>query len=160
MISYYFRNPLLISFSTIFFGLLLWLSDVIGKRQRSINSINKKDALIIGLLQILAFIPGASRSGITMTTGLMLGLDRNTAVKFSFFISVPIILAAALYEASNLIQVGNDIDIFNFIITVILSALSSFFTIHLFLKFLDRIGMLPFVIYRLILGTILLFMFV
>ena len=95
-----------------------------------------------------------------MTTGLMLGLDRNTAVKFSFFISVPIILAAALYEASNLIQVGNDIDIFNFIITVILSALSSFFTIHLFLKFLDRIGMLPFIIYRLILGTILLFMFV
>ena len=160
IISYYFRNPLLISFATIFFGLLLWLSDVVGKRQRSLNSINKKDALIIGSLQILAFIPGASRSGITMTTGLMLGLDRNTAVKFSFFISVPIILAAALYEASNLIQVGNDIDIFNFIVTVILSALSSFFTIHLFLKFLDRIGMLPFIIYRLILGMILLFIFV
>ena len=160
IISDYMRNPLIISFTTIFFGLLLWLSDIFGRRYREISSINKKDALIIGFSQILAFIPGTSRSGITMTTGLLLGLDRNSAVKFSFFMSVPIIIAAASYEAINLVQLGNNIDLFNFIVTIFLSAVSSFFTIHLFLKFLDRIGMLPFIIYRLILGTILLFIFV
>ena len=85
IISEYMRHPLIISFTTIFFGLLLWLSDIFGRRYRGISSINKKDALIIGFSQILAFIPGTSRSGITITTGLLLGLDRNSAVKFSFF---------------------------------------------------------------------------
>ena len=149
---YLLRNPKVIAFTTLFFGLILYFADQRKIEKNISTNLNIKSILFIGLFQILALIPGVSRAGITMTAGLMLGLDRNTAVKFSFFISVPIILAAALYEASNLIQVGNDIDIFNFIVTVILSALSSFFTIHLFLKFLDRIGMLPFVIYRLILG--------
>jgi undecaprenyl-diphosphatase len=154
------RNPLIISFTTIFFGLLLWLSDIFGRRYREISSINKKDALIIGFSQILAFIPGTSRSGITMTTGLLLGLDRNSAVKFSFFLSVPIIIAAASYEVINLVQLGNNIDLFNFIVTIFLSAVSSLLAIHWFLKFLDKIGMVPFVIYRLMLGITLIFIFV
>jgi undecaprenyl-diphosphatase len=160
IISDYMRNPLIISFTTIFFGLLLWLSDIFGRRDREISSMNKKDALIIGFSQILAFIPGTSRSGITMTTGLLLGLDRNTAVKFSFFMSVPIIIAGASYEAINLVQLGNNIDLFNFIITIFLSAVSSLLAIHWFLKFLDKIGMVPFVIYRLVLGITLIFIFI
>ncbi len=159
VISEYLRNPLVISFTTIFFGLLLWLSDKVGKRHRAMDAISKRDALLIGFSQILAFIPGTSRSGITITMGLLLGFDRKTAVKFSFFLSVPIIASAALFEFSKLIQSGADIDISNFIITVFLSAISSFIAIFLFLKFLDKIGMFPFVIYRLILGVVLLYLF-
>ena len=139
---------------------MLWLSDIFGRRCREISSINKKDALIIGFSQILALIPGTSRSGITMTTGLLLGLDRNSSVKFSFFLSVPIIIAAASYEAINLVQLGNNIDLFNFIVTIFLSAVSSLLAIHWFLKFLDKIGMAPFVIYRLVLGITLIFIFI
>jgi undecaprenyl-diphosphatase len=95
-----------------------------------------------------------------MTTGLLLGLDRNSAVKFSFFLSVPIIMAAASYEAINLVQLGNNIDLFNFIVTIFLSAVSSLLAIHWFLKFLDKTGMAPFVIYRLVLGITLIFIFI
>ena len=160
IISYYLRNPLVISFATIFFGLLLWLSDKVGKQHRAISKIGKKDALLIGFSQILAFIPGTSRSGITITAGLFIGLDRKTAVKFSFFMSAPIILAASLYEISNLFQSGDDINIFNFITTVLFSIMSSLFAIHFFLKFLDKFGVIPFVIYRLILGAVLLYFFI
>ncbi len=123
------------------------------------NVITKKDAFIIGLSQILALIPGTSRSGVTMTTGLLLGFNRYTAVKFSFFMSVPIISLAALYEASNLIQYDNDVVLKNFMITVFCSAVSSLITIHIFLKFINKLGMVPFVIYRLVLGIILLFLY-
>jgi len=159
IISHYLRDPLVISFATIFFGLVLWVSDKAGKCHRAMETVSKRDAVLIGFSQILAFIPGTSRSGVTITAGLFLGLDRNTAVKFSFFMSVPIILAAALYEVSNLMQSGGSVDIPDFIITVLLSAISSFFTIHFFLKFVDKIGMFPFVIYRLILGAVLLYLF-
>jgi len=159
VISTYLRNPLVVAFTTIFFGFFLWISDIVGKKSRKITTITKKDALIIGLSQVLSLIPGTSRSGITMTTGLLLGLDRQTAIKFSFFMSVPIISMAALYEAWNLIQDGELIIIKDFLITIFFSATSSFFTIHFFLKFIDKIGMIPFVIYRLILGITLLFIF-
>ena len=158
-IALYFRDPLIIASATIFFGILLWLSDLIGKQYRTMNVITKKDAFIIGLSQILALIPGTSRSGVTMTTGLLLGFNRHTAVKFSFFMSVPIISLAALYEASNLIQYDNDVVLKNFMITVFCSAVSSLITIHIFLKFINKLGMLPFVIYRLVLGIILLFLY-
>ena len=160
IISEYLRNPLVISYATIFFGLLLWLSDKVGKRHRAMGDISKSDALLIGFSQILAFIPGTSRSGITITAGLFIGLDRKTAVKFSFFMSAPIILAASLYEISNLFQSGDDINIFNFITTVLFSIMSSLFAIHFFLKFLDKFGVIPFVIYRLILGAVLLYFFI
>jgi undecaprenyl-diphosphatase len=124
------------------------------------GDISKSDALLIGFSQILAFIPGTSRSGITITAGLFIGLDRKTAVKFSFFMSAPIILAASLYEISNLFQSGDDINIFNFITTVLFSIMSSLFAIHFFLKFLDKFGVIPFVIYRLILGAVLLYFFI
>ena len=92
--------------------------------------------------------------------GLFLGLDRETAAKFSFFLSVPIISAAALFEFLNLIQSDASIDVLNFTVTVFLSTISSFITIYLFLKFINKIGMLPFVIYRIILGILLLYLFI
>ena len=160
IVSTYLRDPLIIAAASIGFGLLLWYADAAGKRVRKINSINLKDAIIIGLAQALALIPGTSRSGITMTAALMLGLDRQSAARFSFLMAVPIILAAGSYESLKLIQLNAAVDLNNFIITALLSAISALFSIHFFLKFLDKIGMLPFVIYRVVLGFVLVYIFI
>ena len=160
IVSTYLRDPLIIASASICFGLLLWYADATGRRLRQLNSINMRDAIVIGLAQALALVPGTSRSGITMTAALMLGLDRISAARFSFLMAVPIILAAAGYESLKLIQINAGVDIVNFIITASLSAVSALFSIHFFLQFLDRIGMLPFVIYRVVLGVILIFIYI
>lgn len=160
IVSTYLRNPLIIAYASIGFGLLLWYADVKGKRLRQINSINLRDAAIIGFAQVLALIPGTSRSGITMTAALMLGLDRTSAARFSFLMAVPIILAAGGYESLKLIQSDVGVDIINFVLTAFLSAISAFLAIHFFMKFIDKVGMLPFVIYRVLLGIALIFLFI
>jgi undecaprenyl-diphosphatase len=164
IVSIYLREPLIIAATSIGFGLLLWYADTSGKRLRQINSINMRDAIIIGCAQALALVPGTSRSGITMTAALMLGMDRQSAARFSFLLAVPIILAAGGYELLKLIQmeieVGGTININDFIVTALLSAISALLSIHFFLKFLDKIGMLPFVIYRVLLGLVLVGLFV
>ncbi|MCG8379734.1 MAG: undecaprenyl-diphosphate phosphatase [Proteobacteria bacterium] len=159
-ISTYLREPLVIAGTSIGFGLLLWYADVYGKRIRRLESLSIGDVIIIGIAQVFALIPGTSRSGITITAGLLLGLDRVNAARFSFLMSVPIIFIAGAYEAVKLIQAGAGMDIFNFIFTTFLSAISAFAAIHYFLRFIDRIGMLPFVIYRVILGVVLIFIFI
>lgn len=160
IVSNTLRNPLIIAAASIGFGLLLWYADYAGKRSRKIGSTNLKDAVIIGFAQVLALIPGTSRSGITMTAALMLGLDRQSAARFSFLMAVPIILAAGLYESITLIQTSTIVDIKNFILTAFLSAISAFFAIHIFLKFIDKLGMLPFVMYRVVLGIVLVYIFI
>jgi len=160
IVSTYLRDPLIIAAASIVFGLLLWFADVKGKRLRQLNSINMRDAILIGLAQALALVPGTSRSGITMTAALMLGLDRISAARFSFLMAVPIIFVAGGYESLKLIQMSADVDIVNFIVTAFLSAISALLAIHYFLQFLDKIGMLPFVIYRVVLGIVLIVMFV
>lgn len=160
IVSMYLRDPLIIAAASIIFGLLLWYADVAGKRIRQIDSINIRDAIIIGLAQVLALVPGTSRSGITMTAGLLLGLDRKSAARFSFLMAVPIILAAGGYESLKLIRMDAMVNIQDFFMTAFLSAISAIVSIHLFLKFLDKIGMLPFVIYRVMLGAILIVMFI
>jgi undecaprenyl-diphosphatase len=160
IVSTYLRNPLIIAYASIGFGLLLWYADVKGKRLRQIDSINLRDAIIIGLAQALALVPGTSRSGITMTAALMLGLDRVSAARFSFLMAVPIILAAGGYESMKLILSDVSVDIINFLVAVLLSAISAFAAIHFFMKFLDKLGMLPFVIYRMLLGVVLIFIFI
>ena len=95
-----------------------------------------------------------------MTAALMLGMDRTNAARFSFLMAVPIILAAGGYESLKLIQMNVGVDIVNFIVTALLSAISAFLAIHIFMKFLDKVGMLPFVVYRMVLGIVLIFLFV
>lgn len=153
------RSPLVIAWATIGFGLLLWLSDVNGKRQRDEHTINWKDVLIIGCAQALALIPGTSRSGITMTAGLLLGLTRTAAARFSFLLSIPTILIAGGYKGIKLLDQPSPVDWLSIIIGILLSAITAYICIHYFLKLLDRLGMLPFVIYRLALGMILLVIF-
>ena len=154
------RSPLVIAWATIGFGLLLWFADVTGKRQRDEHSIGWKEVLIIGCAQALALIPGTSRSGITMTAALMLGLTRTAAARFSFLLSIPAILIAGGYKGLKLIQQSVPVDWLALVLGVVLSGVMAYICIHYFLKLLDRIGMLPFVIYRLVLGVVLLVIFI
>ncbi len=158
-ISEYFRDPLIIAVATILFGILLWWSDAKGKHDRDQSTLCLKDILWIGLAQVLALIPGTSRSGITMTAGLMLGLNRKTAARFSFLLSIPVIFLAGSYETFRLIREGESADVISFAVVFILSWLTAWLTISLFLKFVEKTGMLPYVIYRLILGSVLLYLF-
>ena len=113
--------------------------------------------LVIGCFQALALIPGTSRSGITMTAGLLLGMTRQAAARFSFLLSMPIIFASGVLQTRDLLQSSMTIDWGALLLAVVLSAISAGLCIHLFLKLIDRVGMLPFVIYRLLLGSILIY---
>lgn len=150
------RSTLVIAITTIVFGLLLGWADYTGKRTRNEHSITWRDVLIIGCAQAISLIPGTSRSGITMTAALMLGLTREAAARFSFLLSVPIIILAGGMKSIELFTSDLAVDWNALILGIVLSGLSAYLCIHLFMKLLDRMGMMPFVIYRLILGAILL----
>ncbi len=153
------RAPVVIGWTTIIFGLLLWWADAKGQRVRSEHTIGWKDVLAIGVAQALALIPGTSRSGITMTAGLMRGLSRNGAARFSFLLSIPVIVLAGGLSTLDLIRGEETVDWFALILGAVLSAVSAYVCIHFFLKLLERIGMFPFVIYRLLLGAVLLYLY-
>lgn len=154
------RSTLVIAATTLIFGLLLWWADAKGRRNRDEDAFTLRDALWIGLAQALALIPGTSRSGITITAALMLGLTRQTAARFSFLLSIPLILAAGLFKGAELYQTGTEAQISHTLIGGLIAFGAALACIHLFLKLLDRVGMLPFVIYRLLLGAVLLVFFV
>ena len=148
----YLRSPMLVAATTAGFGVLLWLADIRGKRQRDEYSLSWSDVLIIGLIQVLALIPGTSRSGITMTAGLLLGLTREASARFSFLLAVPVILAAAVLQTASLLERPEPADWSALAIGVGVSAIVAYLTIRWFLAFLGRIGMFPFAIYRLALA--------
>jgi len=150
------RSPLVIAIATIGFGLLLWWADRHAKRQRDMHQLQLKDAVMIGLMQVLALIPGTSRSGITMTTALMLGFTRETASRFSFLLAIPTILMSSVLVIADLVQQAAPVDWVALATGVILSFAAAFATIHLFLRFIERMGMTPFVIYRMLLGAVIL----
>ena len=118
--------------------------------------MNMKTGFMIGLAQMLALVPGTSRSGITMTMGRMLGFNTDTAARFSFLLSIPIIAAAGAYGVLRMLTNRADIDWLQFSLAVLLSALAGWLCIAAFLALLQRVGLLPFVIYRLALGVALL----
>lgn len=152
------RSGLVIAVSTIGFGLVLWWSDAVGRRNRDLPALTMKDAVIIGVAQALALIPGTSRSGITITAALFLGFGREAAARFSFLLSIPLILAAGLLKTLELVDQGGATDWAAIALGATLSFVSAVVCIHLFLKFLERLGLMPFVIYRLVLGLLLLVM--
>jgi undecaprenyl-diphosphatase len=153
------RTPLVIATTTVVFGIALWFADQNKKMTRDEHGLNWKDVLIIGVAQAIALIPGTSRSGITITAALMLGLNRQAAARFSFLLSIPVIVLAGGVETLDYMEVASTQDI-NYLITgALISALSAYACIHYFLKLLERINMTPFVIYRLILGGVLFMMF-
>ena len=153
------RTAAAIASANVGFALLLWWADRTGKRKRGEASLTWRDAAIIGGAQALALIPGASRSGVTITAALALGLDRRAAARFSFLLSIPVIAAAGLLRMTEALDAPGTVDWKALTIGVTVSALSAYLTIHVFLRLMERIGLLPFVLYRLILGA-LLFLFV
>lgn len=156
VISEHLRTPLVIAITTIVFGLLLWYADWSGKRQRDEHAMSWKDIIIIGCAQAIALIPGTSRSGITITAGLMLGLTASAAARFSFLLSIPIIVLAGGMEACDYLEVANAGDMKDLVYGALISAFSAYLCIHFFLMLLEKTGMTPFVIYRLLLGAVLL----
>lgn len=158
-VEFILRDPLVIAATTIGFGLLLGWADWQGKRIRDEHSLRWQDVLFIGIAQAIALIPGTSRSGITMTAGLMLGLTRQAAARFSFLLAIPIISLAGMLKTTELIVADTQANWSVLISGAFFSAVSAYLCIVVFLKVLERIGMWPFVIYRLILGAILLWLF-
>jgi undecaprenyl-diphosphatase len=154
------RSPLVIAATTIIFGLLLGWADWQGKRVRTEQQLNWRDVLFIGIAQAIALIPGTSRSGITITAGLMLGLTREAAARFSFLLSIPVILLAGGLKTIELVESSLQIDWSALLFGAVFSGISAYLCIFLFLKMLEKIGMWPFVIYRLILGIVLIWLFI
>ncbi|WP_025733998.1 undecaprenyl-diphosphate phosphatase [Carnimonas nigrificans] len=152
----YMRSTLVIAASTIVFGLVLWWADRRDARQRTMAEMNWKSALAIGLAQILALIPGTSRSGITLTAGLMLNFSREAAARFSFLLSIPTILAAALLKSAEMASEGGPHDWGAMLLGALVSFVAGLLCIKAFMALIQRVGLLPFVIYRLLLGVLLL----
>lgn len=150
------RSILVIAGTTLVFGGMLCWADLFRVETRSLTALTIKDALIIGCSQALALIPGTSRSGITISTALMLGFERQAAARFSFLLSIPVILGAGLIKGIDLYAVGESAPWAMVALGTLIAGISAFSCIHLFLKWLDRIGMQPFVVYRMILGVFLL----
>ena len=153
------RNEFVIVLATVGFGLLLWWAHY--QRGRSgFGGIDLRQAILIGCAQALALIPGTSRSGVTLIAALWLGLSRRVAAKFSFLLSVPIILGAATLKMNDLIEATELVAWDTILVGVIVSFLSAYLCIRLFLTWIQRIGLLPFVAYRLALGMILLILII
>jgi undecaprenyl-diphosphatase len=153
------RSPIVIAFANLIFAAALWLADVKGARRRNIDSLGFMDALLIGCAQSLSLVPGASRAGVTMTAAMALGLGRRAAARFSFLIAIPVIALAGLLKTYEGItdQVPVQWDVVA--VGVVFSAVCALGCIHGFMVLVERVGMLPFVLYRLALGGVLLLLF-
>ena len=150
------RSSNVIASTSIIFGFLLLASDKVSSGGRNLTL---QIGLLIGLAQILALIPGVSRSGITITMGLFMGLGRVESARFSFLLAIPVILAASILQAYDLYSFGFlDMNYIHLLTGLTVSFVIAYYTIHLFLAFVMKIGMLPFVLYRVVLGSAI-FMF-
>jgi len=149
------RSPLIIAINAIVFGILLYVADSYGKLQNTMRELNWKTSLIIGLFQCLALNPGTSRSGITMTGGRFLGFIRPEAARFSFLLAIPANLASSVLVLGSAIKSGEQIHT-DQIICGVLTFIVGLATVHFLMNFIRTKSLLPFVIYRVILGSAIL----
>lgn len=151
-----FRSYHVVAFVTIFFGILLGFSDWIQKTiGKSRDFIRGSDILIIGCFQALALIPGVSRSGITITAALFIGLSRALSIKYAFLLSIPVITLATLLKTFELSTVASQVDWTLLLMGFIIAFIAAYTTIVFFIRLVERIGFMPFVIYRILLGALL-----
>lgn len=153
------RTPAVIAVATLAFALLLGWADRRRGGTRNEHELTWRDVAVIGCAQALALIPGTSRSGITITAALFCGLDRTAAARYSFLLSIPIIAAAGTLEVGSGLRSAPHGTLGVLALGAAISGVSAYLTIHFFLRLLRRIGMMPFVVYRLILGAALLVVF-
>lgn len=152
-----FRHPLVVAFMLAFFGLLLYLADKFIQHKKDIKLVSLTDSIVIGITQAIAVIPGVSRSGITMTAGLMQGLDRVSAARFSFLLSTPIIFGAAVLKVPYLFSKGLD---FLLITGIFTAAVSGYLAIKYLIKFVARASYRIFFWYRLALAVIIVLVYI
>ncbi len=156
---HYLREPLIIGIATIFFGLILWVSDRFFEQSGSVEVRGFSAPIIIGLAQALAFIPGTSRSGITMTAARFLGVERREAARFSMLLAIPLLGAGgsmALLDLMMSDSVAGAPGLLDGLVVAALSAVTAWIAISLLMRLVARIGFLPFVLYRLAMGVAIL----
>ena len=147
------RDPRVIVYTLAGYGILMALADRYAKRSKGIAEVRIRDALIIGVAQALSLVPGTSRSGVTITAGRLLGFERQDAARFSFLLSAPVILLATLYKGLELVMGVTAVAWGELALGVAVSAIVAYLSIEFFMRFVTRIGLAPFAIYRLLLAA-------
>jgi len=152
------RDLYLIGIALIVLGLVLLVAEKVSTRSRSMEQIQARDGLAVGLAQALALVPGVSRSGATITAGLFLGLDRPTAARFSFLLSVPAVVLSGLFELGSILsgEEGEHVSTGNLILATLLAFVTGYAAIAWLLRFLSTHSTIVFVVYRVALGVLVL----
>ena len=151
------RSPFIVGPALIIVGLLMWTGERVGSREHDLGQVSLVDSIIVGVAQAFAVIPGVSRSGSTMTAGLFRGMNRETAARFSFLLSTPIIAGACFKKGLELHHSGIPADMrMPFLLGIIVSAAVGYAVIAVLIRYLERRTFTVFVVYRVILGVILL----
>jgi undecaprenyl-diphosphatase len=154
-IESYLRSPMVIAVTTIGFGVALFMVDRFCRGERDEHRLHLRDVLIIGCAQAIALIPGTSRSGVTITAAMALGLSKTAAARFSFLLSIPVIVLAGGAKGVELVLASAPIDWSVLLLGVTVAAVSAYACIHWFLRRVATVGLMPFVIYRLALGAVI-----
>jgi len=151
------RSPIVIGTALIVIGLFMWAGDWLGKRERDLGHVGFLDSLLVGVAQALAVIPGVSRSGVTMTAGLFQKMKRETAARFSFLLSTPLIAGAALKKGLEIRHEGLPHEMhLPFLCGILVSALVGYLVIAVLIRYLERRTFKVFVVYRIALGVLVL----
>ncbi len=150
-----FRTPAVLATMLIVIGIVMWYAEKIAKRAKKSESMTVRDALIVGFSQALALIPGTSRSGITISSGLFLGYDREEAARFSFLLSIPVIAGAALLKLRVFIHGIPAHEMAPLLLGTFFSALLGFLAIKFFMKYLQGHTMNAFVVYRFLFAAVI-----
>lgn len=148
------RGVEIVAWNAVIFGVLLYVADVVGKHTKVMENMTLPPALIIGLAQALALIPGTSRSGVTMTAARFMGFERGEAARFSFLLGIPAIAAAGSFTALELVQLGEPIPK-DAIWAAVLTFFAAFAAIALLMALVKHVGFFIFMMYRLILAAVL-----
>ena len=151
------RSPFVIVFTLSGYAVVMVLADRLGRRDRNVADVTLRDALVIGCAQALALVPGTSRSGVTISAGRILGFDRRDAARFSFLLSVPVILLATVYEMGSLFISDEQVDWTQLWVAALVAAVVAYVSIDFFMRFVSRIGLLPFALYRVALAAVILY---
>lgn len=149
------RAASVVAVTTVLYAILLGAADLFGRKTRDETTVTLRDGLLIGAAQALALVPGTSRSGITITAGLALGLDRRGAARFSFLLSLPITAAAGVLEGIELARSQAPQPWVEMALAAAVAGLATYACVAVLLRFIQQIGLWPFVVYRLLLGAVL-----
>ena len=150
------RSVTVTAWCTLIFGVVLWIADKKGSQTRTVEDMGLKDALIVGAAQVLALIPGVSRSGITMTAARFLGVSRTESARFSMLLAMVAISGAGALGSLSLLESGNLALGLDVLFAIVFSFLSALVALHLMMRWLEKASFTPFVIYRIALGVLLL----